>query len=334
MLDIVDPFRKVSTKSGQAQAIAAVPSERRGRSVTTSQVQYEFLRDCLVRREEHRRRLGLKERRARHILVSIIAVFVLLLFGAKGSALTLAVFGTTMTLTLLQLIAIAPFLMTYLIVYAGTRAAREYRIEQEVWALDLELRRFGCPTSYSAVAPLRRFSASTGEHHGFLVWSRRLFNIHDFFLGVGVVLTYVVAAVQAWKLFSAMTPRSPLVVYGLLGYLAFALGIASYAIVASITMRQQRGKVFAAFLVWRDEEAAKRSREEQGEREVHPVKLGVIVDGQKRKEDANGQNEVAAHQEVRGGNDGQGPKGYERAADRESGAMSDAGVELPAGGRS
>lgn len=283
--------------------ITAVPQDKRVNSVATTQVQYEFLRDCLIRREEHRRLLGAKERRARHILVSVIAAFVLLLFGTTDSALTISVFGTTMTVTLIQLIAIAPFFMTYLIVYAGTRAAREYRIEQEAWALDLELRRFGCPTSYSVVGPIRRFAAAKDEHgksHKFTRWSRRLFLAHDAFLGIGVALTYVIAGTQAAKVYSGKANTSPLAVIGLVAYLVLAFGTGLFTIVASWKMRQQRGTVFQDFLAWKVRNAAAHDdSKKQGEPTAHPENLVGVIHGQEQKPTGDQRRNVDDQEKVR-----------------------------------
>lgn len=255
-LDMFQPERR----NGTHQRSDAV--RRSHATVATSSMQYEFLRDCLLRREQLRQRLKTRERHIRHGLIALVGMFVALVFGASTTTIAFKLFGTEFSLTLVQIIAVAPFVITYLVAYACTLTAHQTRLEQECWVIDAELQRWGCPTSYSLVRPLRMYckeeaenEATDGQTREFSGHFHGIFYAHDALMGFGVLGAYVLAAVRAFTLYGREAGSSPVTASVLTSYLLATTLLGGYAVYASAKSRKLHGVVFEEFRL--DEEKKK-----------------------------------------------------------------------------
>jgi hypothetical protein len=192
------------------------------------------------------------------------------LFGASGTTVGFKIFGTDFSLTLVQIIAVAPFMITYLVAYACTLTAHQARLEQECWVIDAELQRWGCPTSYSLVRPLRMYCKDEAQNESgdrktreFSGHFHGIFYAHDALMGFGVLGAYVLAAERAFTLYGSEAGSSPEKASVLTMYLLAATGLGGYAVFASAKSRKLRGVVFEEF---RSNDEDRKARAAEGPR--------------------------------------------------------------------
>ena len=183
-------------------------NERRRVGHLTGQSQYDFLRDCLLRRESAHDQLGVHERRARHLLVFAATIFVAIVFTGSQLSLRLT-HGITATITNTQVAAAFPLVISYLILFACYLGARRLRLRHECRVIALELERFGCPTSYTVIH--RYYDSTCDPPDSFwrgMVWPgpySLVFRAHDLFLLATTLVLIVGSVTVAQRILSADT---------------------------------------------------------------------------------------------------------------------------------
>lgn len=251
--DLFQPDRRHNGHTKASGATDHRDSKHQPLRITSEQ--FAFLRDCLVRREGTRAAIAKSERRARHLLVFSAVFFVGLLFTARDFHLNLSLFGIAHELTFLELSAIAPLLLTYLVVHATHLAATNLRLDQQCRVIDLELRRFGGETSYGA---LRRFKRDCEQEPAkwekLVAWKlyHGLFWIHDFFLAVSVLLAFA----GCWYIVGQSAPElnrlQPGMAVTLLGYIGLTTLIAVASPIIFLYVRKKKDKVLEEYLAKHD----------------------------------------------------------------------------------
>lgn len=234
---LIQPDRRRETKP------AAGVEKRNLEPVRTTALQFEFLRDALLRKEADHDRLGIHERRARHLLVLTAVIFVTLVFGAPTLSVSIDALGVKSELQRAQILAAFPVVIAYLMLFACYLGARRLRLRHECRVISLELERFGCPTNYETIG--RYFSSTCGQPPGF--WKRfflpgpyeAIFRAHDLFLFLTAVILVVAGFATSRDLYRLLGHDHPGMTTVFLVYLALS-GLA--ALVAPLVLRFVRTK--------------------------------------------------------------------------------------------
>lgn len=198
-----------------------------------------------MRRETVRAGIDASERRARHLLVLAGVLSVAVVFAGRDFHLSLSALGISHEITFVEISAVAPLLLAYLVLYSTLLGARNMRLDHQCRVLDLELQRFGGPTSYGT---LSRFNDHCRKEPGTweqLVSSRTyhaIYWIHDAFLSACMLLAF---GSSAWVAFTVReeisVQHSTMAVLFIVYVLVAALvSIASPAMFLSIRKKKDR----------------------------------------------------------------------------------------------
>ena len=96
-------------------------------------------------------------RRLRHMIVGLAVAFIAVYFAAPDFKISLARLGLEQEITALQLSALAPVLIAYLVVHTCIVSCNRIRLTHECMLIAHELRRFGCHTNYCVTKRYQQF---------------------------------------------------------------------------------------------------------------------------------------------------------------------------------
>ena len=261
----LDPLRGVFQPERRQHPATATPAaDRRKHAVTVGQAQYDFLRDCLLRREQAHDRLGVHERRTRHFLVLAAILFIVTTFAAPDFSVPITTDIVSLAITRNEIAAAFPIVISYLILFACYLGGRRLRMRHECRVLALELERFGCPTSYTVInayydrtcGPPKTFVRSLlvpGPYE----W---VFRVHDVFL----FFTMAILITGGWIVSRRIFDAAPSSAHWIAWVFSVYLGISGAAAVAAV-------------LVLRWVRYRRRSLLEHYEREVRGAR-GAVMD--------------------------------------------------------
>lgn len=216
----------------KSQLTTQAPVARTTDVARTTSEQYAFLRDCLLRREDETAKLGIHERRSRHLLVLATIIFVSLVFATPDFSFRFQLFGFTQKFTLVQIGAVMPLVIAYMILYACFLGATRLRLRHECRVIALELESFGSPTSYTVTK--KYFDATCPPEGSF--WRRlfapgpyeSIFRTHDLFLLASAVIVLAGTGVVAVDIFKELRASHPRLAWTLTIYMAVS-GLAALA---------------------------------------------------------------------------------------------------------
>ena len=227
----------------EASHSAPTREQRRNVAVRTTSEQYLFLKEWLTRREELQGRVAQRGRAIRHILATISLVYIALFFSQPGFTLNFGALGFKQEISLLQIGAIAPLIISYLVLHACHLGITRLRLSHECRIVERELQRFGCPTSYGLLGDWKSYCESQKDLKSHFVSMRAMkwvYLLYDAFLSAAVMVSFVVSGVLAFRSYSNVYASNPhtVIIFALL--LIFG---ASASIVAIVALRRCRAEL-------------------------------------------------------------------------------------------
>lgn len=212
--EIYQPDRRVG--NGTA---SEVEHHRTHREYRTTSQQYDFLSNCLVRRERTQTDVARHTRRIRHALVIVAIFYIAIFFSAPEFKISLTAVGIQQEFTLLQIGAVAPLLIAYLILHACHLSTSRLRLIHECKVLEVELRKFGMPTSYGLLDKWGEAFSRNNATHRFTFAKLAYYLVYtagNSFIAAAVVLSFGITVYMAIKSYST--------IYGTYPHMAFAFG--------------------------------------------------------------------------------------------------------------
>lgn len=213
----------------------SMEDRRKSTPITTTSEQYSFLKDSLVRREALQNNVAKRGRLIRHVLVSITLAFIAIFFAAPDFKISLIKLGIDQELTLLQLSAIAPLIIAYLVLHACHVGVTRLRLIHECKVIEVELERFGCETSYSLFREYGKECQGAKQLYHDLVSTKAFFavySLHDFFIFISVFLAFIGATYVAAKAYTSVASENIYAAIGFTAYLVIAILAAIFAVLA------------------------------------------------------------------------------------------------------
>lgn len=206
---------------------------------TTSE-QYAFLRDWLLRREDLQAKVAKRGRTIRHVLAILSLVYVALFFSQPDFVLSLSALGLEQEITLQQLGAVAPLVISYLVLHAAHVGLTRLKIIHECVVIERELQRFGMETSYKLLSDWKQY-CNDNRHlksHFLSIGSLKLiYGLYDLFLTVAVLVSFYVSGVLAFQAYQQAYTTHPHTITIFLGFLSLG---ATTSVVSILALRYCR----------------------------------------------------------------------------------------------
>ncbi len=220
------------------------PNRRRDDAVRTASEQYQYLKESLLRREDVNGDLSKQTRRAKHLLVVVGALYTMLMFASatQQEAGAIEILGLRLPLSIVQMSAIVPFVMAYLVLFASTISAKRLRIQHECLLIASALEQFGCQTGYSVGRDFKRKcdTVAGGVRETVRRWfDNRLYRmgeyLYDGFVAAAVLLTFGGSLMSAFPLYWARRGGRPVQLL-----LVLLIGAAGVTLLAPLCLRLSR----------------------------------------------------------------------------------------------
>jgi hypothetical protein len=183
--------------------------------------------------------------------VLVAVVFAGLFFAAPDFSIHLNGLGIQQEVTLLQVSAVAPLVIAYLILHACYLGGHQLRLSEECRVIDTELRKFGCETSYST---LERFRADLEKNptRMHVLLSRVAYHVtylaRDGFIVTSTIFAFVGAAYVALTAYESVRRGHPHAAIGFYIYLGIAILGAMIAPIVLWHARRTKKKALDVYL--------------------------------------------------------------------------------------